>query len=147
MLKTAGTIAVTRTPMWFPLPPGANDLPVIDDHLLLKWVNRQMGPSYASNSTELRTVLSQECVLPQLLSQIIPPEQHHATFTAYEQARAWLKDDMPPLDDTIDDTRSKEDVSKFVLALYLKHLSVSVERALAQSNVWLSMDQSVKCLF
>jgi hypothetical protein len=146
MLKTAGTIAVTRSPMWFPLPPGANDLPVIDDHLLLKWVNQQIGPSYASDSTELRTVLSQESALPQLLSQVIPPEHHHSTFTAYEQARSWLKDDMPPLDDTIDDA-SSEEVSKFVLALYLKHLSVSVERALAQSNVWLSMDQSVKCLF
>ncbi|KAG2174024.1 hypothetical protein INT44_000138 [Umbelopsis vinacea] len=142
MLKTAGTIAVTRPPMWFPLPPGANDLLVIDDHLLLKWVNQQVGPSYASDSTELRTVLSQESVLPQLLSQVIPPEHHHSTFTAYEQAKAWLKEDMPTPDDTIDDA-SSEEVSKFVLALYLKHLSVSVERALAQSNVWLSMDQSV----
>ncbi|KAH8555965.1 hypothetical protein BGW37DRAFT_479264 [Umbelopsis sp. PMI_123] len=142
MLKTAGTIAVSRPPMWFSLPPGVNDHPVIDDHLLLKWVNQQIGQPYTSDSTELRTIVFHGTVLPQLLSQIIPPEHHHSTLTGYEQAKAWLKDDIPQVDDNIEDADSEE-ISKFVLALYLKHLALTVERALTQSHVWLSMDQSV----
>jgi hypothetical protein len=67
----------------------------------------------------------------------------HKGDQAFHIAKLWLNQDMPDLEtDNIADA-SSEKVAEFVLALLLKHLSLSIERALAQSNVWLSIDQSV----
>ena len=146
MLKKAGAVTVTHPLMWFPHAVGANDPPVVYDHLLLTWVNQQIAPLHTTDAVELRKAFTQESVLPQLLSRIMTPEDSstlHKGDQAFHIAKLWLNQDMPDLEtDNIADA-SSEKVAEFVLALLLKHLSLSIERALAQSNVWLSIDQSV----
>lgn len=150
MLKKAGTVTVARPPMWFSHSPNVSDAPVIYDHLLLKWVNQQIGPSHSTDASELRNALAQDSVLPQLLSRIMTMEDDSTIIEdqqAFTMAKLWLNKDMPDMEaDNIADA-SSERVAQFVLALLLKHLSLSVERALAQSNVWPSIDQSVEWKF